>query len=976
MTDVVVPASGWIVAGAGAVALIAGAAVAPLACSSSGSVGATGTTDAGAPAPTAAEAGVAVARVDAPVGREVWRWGPARQDACTGPGLRQISSPLRNVPGGMDPGAACRQAPRNLMGIDFAAPDRCADEDGMRGQWDVPDSRCSETAPPPPLRGAQGALRSDLPLEGFADLHVHQMGHLGFGGSVVWGGAFGDPAVVLPPIPAAMKRGHDLSEALVDGQVLPVLGGLTGISTHDESGYPDFATWPSRELATHQQAYESWLFRAYQGGMRLMVMLAVNSEDMFGRGENDLPVIGNVIVQGVRAEGRSSNDMEALEWQVREAYRMQDDIDARHGGPGRGWYRIVRDPDEASAVIAAGQMAVILGTELQHLFNCDVDRPACTQDDVVRGLDRLEAMGVNHVFPIHHKLNQFGGPTQFNPLTNGPTQDCFETTEACSSVGLTPLGRFLIEELTARGMLIDTEHMSWKALDDALSIAEQRGYPMLASHVAAFDLKSDEKQTEQVRRTDQLRRLFNLEGMVGIIEGASAEEYAPSRAGPVAVPISCGGADQWANTYLYMRDLSRGGLVGPAGRVAVGSDWNGFASWPAPRFGPTPCAPRTARDGSPIPKPAPIAYPLPLPAQLVPAAIGATTAMMPMTQPRRWDYNQHGLVNVGLTPEFLEDLRLMGLTLADLEPLYRSARGVVELWRTARDRQVPGDRLHLRWVPQSPFDLMDPPARDPGRDVAALELRPLCRTRSGHKLGFVQRAASGAEVCHLVEPAPPPVTTSIGETITAYHAGRCLDVEGRSLRDGASVVQWSCNGGRNQLWRLRAAAEGTFEIVSDGSGKCLEIDAGSSVPGAKAVQRACSGAAPQRWQAVRAGNTFALRPAHSQLCLEVTDQRRADGADVAQMPCSGAAHQRWVIEGLRVDDFERLYQADRNRIAWRDSPGVAFDVPVTVDGARAICRGQDQQPTLGVVVAGTCVGQDLAGKPAQNSRFEQLYQSR
>lgn len=29
--------------------------------------------------------------------------------------------------------------------------------------------------------------------------------------------------------------------------------------------------------------YEDWLLRAYQGGVRLMVMLAQNSEDMFGR---------------------------------------------------------------------------------------------------------------------------------------------------------------------------------------------------------------------------------------------------------------------------------------------------------------------------------------------------------------------------------------------------------------------------------------------------------------------------------------------------------------------------------------------------------------------------------------------------------------------------------------------------------------------------------------------------------------------
>src|SRR5438876_717565 len=103
-------------------------------------------------------------------------------------------------------------------------------------------------------------------------------------------------AEVLGPIPAAMKRGHDRSEALFDGDFA---GGLAGLTTHDESGYPTFTSWPSRQLATHQQAYVDWLFRAYQGGLRLMVMLAVNSEDMFGRGENDLGPLGAVMVQPV-----------------------------------------------------------------------------------------------------------------------------------------------------------------------------------------------------------------------------------------------------------------------------------------------------------------------------------------------------------------------------------------------------------------------------------------------------------------------------------------------------------------------------------------------------------------------------------------------------------------------------------------------------------------------------------------------------
>jgi microsomal dipeptidase-like Zn-dependent dipeptidase len=895
------------------------------------------------------------------------RFGPIQKDGCTGAGLRQLSGPLRNVPFGANAITACQGTARNVMGLSFARPDRCVSDGlfGARGQWDVPDSSCLPAPPPAPRRGGEGALQSGAPLEGYADIHVHQMGQLGFGGSVIWGGAFGPPAQVLLPIPAAMKQGHDKSEALFDGDIL---GALFGVATHGESGYPDFRDWPSRTLATHQQAYEDWLFRAYQGGLRLIVMLAVNSEDMFGRGENDVVLLGSTVVQGVKAAGRTGNDMEALEWQVREAYRMQADIDARNGGPGSGWYRIVRDPEEASEVIAQGRMAVILGTELQHLFNCDSDRPACTQQTIVEGLNRLEGMGVNYVFPVHHKLNQFGGPAQFNPLTNGPTENCFETTEPCSSVGLTALGTFLVQELMARGMLIDTEHLSWKAFGDVMTIVEGQGYPVLASHVNPFDLRTD-GQTEFLRKTSQYKRILNVGGILGMAAGLHGGEYATSRSSPLRVPAACGGASDWTNGYLYARDLAGGGLAGEAGRIAIGTDWNGFASWPMQRRGPNACTPRTAQNGQPIPQPDPVSYPLALPQALLPAAIGGSMSLGPFTwQSRTWDYNTEGLMNAGLMPEMFEDVRLLGLSVADLEPFYRSARGVVELWRTARDREVPGDRHRVRWVPRSPFDVLTFSDADPSRNVEARSGFPLCRSRVGSRLGFERNG-----VCELVEP-PAPAPAPGPAPITVYHSGRCMDVDHASTSDGAAVLQFSCNGGANQMWQLRASGS-AWEVVSANSGKCLDVSGASTAAGAGVVQWTCNGGNNQRWMALRSGNTFALQAQHSGLCLTVPGQSRS-GVQLQQDTCNGAAHKLWSIEALRQGDYEMLYQADLDRTAWLGAPDSAHPEAVTVDGTRSVCRSTDTAQWLGLVAGGQCVGRDYAGVAVSSGSFERLFEAR
>ena len=49
--------------------------------------------------------------------------------------------------------------------------------------------------------------------------------------------------------------------------------------------------------------------------------------------------------------------------------------------------------------------------------------------------------------------------------------------------------------------------------------------------------------------------------------------------------------------------------------------------------------------------------------------------------PRRdFDYNVDGMAHYGLFPDFLQDLRNVGLTADDLAPLFRSAHDYVEMW--------------------------------------------------------------------------------------------------------------------------------------------------------------------------------------------------------------------------------------------------------------------------------------------------------
>jgi hypothetical protein len=59
---------------------------------------------------------------------------------------------------------------------------------------------------------------------------------------------------------------------------------------------------------------------------------------------------------------------------------------------------------------------------------------------------------------------------------------------------------------------------------------------------------------------------------------------------------------------------------------------------------------------------------------------------------RTFDYNSDGLANIGLLPDFVQDLKQAGLSDADLDPLFDSAEAYVQMWeRAASPPDADGD---------------------------------------------------------------------------------------------------------------------------------------------------------------------------------------------------------------------------------------------------------------------------------------------
>ncbi|MBC8733514.1 RICIN domain-containing protein [Paraburkholderia sp. UCT2] len=133
-------------------------------------------------------------------------------------------------------------------------------------------------------------------------------------------------------------------------------------------------------------------------------------------------------------------------------------------------------------------------------------------------------------------------------------------------------------------------------------------------------------------------------------------------------------------------------------------------------------------------------------------------------------------------------------------------------------------------------------------------------------------------------------------TLTVNGTTLCADVNAESKTPGASVIEWTCNGGNNQHWTL-TQNNGLYQFVNVNSKLCLDIYGVSTDAGAGADQWTCNGQANQSFQLIPQGGGFAIVASQSHLCLAVASLT-AQGSQITQQPCSGAALQTWQISGM------------------------------------------------------------------------------
>jgi hypothetical protein len=586
---------------------------------------------------------------------------------------------------------------------------------GAAGQFSfVPSTGC--TAYPELADDVVGAPYKgqgvDKPVIGFAEVHTHMAmshemsdgsGNIGpSAGGTLYGQMFNRYGVVEALKNCETFHGPD---GIFNGDTVIHLGANTltspnPLNRHDTQGWPTFIDWPSAESLVHQGMYYTWVKRAYKAGLRILVSHGTNIDS--------LCQVGRAAMSGIRPENLNADcdDMSLGFKQDKYMLQAQDYIDAQEGGPGKGWFRIVKSPAEARAVINDGKLAVVLGLEFAHMFNCKVtvnpdgsESSGCDKAEIDHQINEIDKLGVRQLFPFHDINSSLGGTGIFNgstlnalgfydthefwktydcpaggegdayfypagsvmttaipgtgndpisaaviPLLQGPVPIYKPDVRQCNARGLTELGHYALQQLMKRKFIIDIDHAELSIKSDMIAMAKAQTptYPLISAHGGHGGIS-----------TEQARDILNLGGLI--------YPYKPNGKGQAE----------------FVKKIKP---LWPAGRplaVGYGSDTNGFGGLAGPRGA-----------GS-----VPVKYPFTLfqgegwGPQFAAAGIKPVTVNLETVPEsgKSWNVDEVGMAHYGMVADYVEETRIEGGK-ESIDALYNSAEAYLQMWERTVNR--------------------------------------------------------------------------------------------------------------------------------------------------------------------------------------------------------------------------------------------------------------------------------------------------
>lgn len=153
----------------------------------------------------------------------------------------------------------------------------------------------------------------------------------------------------------------------------------------------------------------------------------------------------------------------------------------------------------------------------------------------------------------------------------------------------------------------------------------------------------------------------------------------------------------------------------------------------------------------------------------------------------------------------------------------------------------------------------------------------------------------------------------LGSVVSETFSGKCLDIKNSSTASGAELVQYTCSGGRNQLFEF-VPVNGYYQIKARHSNKCLAVENASTTRAAKIVQANCTTQDHMLWYGAGSGNQFQIKPKHTNMCMNINNGSRENLANIIQWPC-GDDNDKWRIN-FQADDGNTGGGVNTSRSKW------------------------------------------------------------
>jgi serine/threonine protein kinase len=126
---------------------------------------------------------------------------------------------------------------------------------------------------------------------------------------------------------------------------------------------------------------------------------------------------------------------------------------------------------------------------------------------------------------------------------------------------------------------------------------------------------------------------------------------------------------------------------------------------------------------------------------------------------------------------------------------------------------------------------------------------------------------------------------SAGTALVNGRSGKCLDTQNGSYANGTAEQQLACGAATGESWALSGGA-----LTQDGGKYCLDDYGYGNQSGSRIVLWSCNGGSNQQWT-VRADGS--IQNVFSKLCLDVAGQSASDGALVQLSTCTGRSSEHW-----------------------------------------------------------------------------------